>query len=203
MIYTPWHDVENFRPCAFAENPMALSSTMYVFTVRLADADRSVYETLTLRVAQHPSETAEYLITRVLAYCLEYTEGIAFSKGLSDPDDPTIAVRDLTGVLRTWIDIGAPEAARLHKASKAAGRVAVYAHRDVTPWFARIAGERIHRSEALEIHVVDRELVAALASRLERRLEFDLAVTDRNVYISVGDQTFSGVVELRRLPVTS
>jgi uncharacterized protein YaeQ len=179
---------------------MALSSTMYVFTVRLSDADRSVYETLTLRVAQHPSETPEYLVTRVLAYCLEFTEGIVFSKGLSDPDDPTIAVRDLTGVLRTWIDIGTPEAARLHKAGKAAGRVAVYCHRDVTAWLARIAGERIHRSEALEIHVMDREMVAALVSRLERRMEIDLAVTERNVYVSVADETFSGTVELRRLP---
>ena len=91
---------------------MALSATIYVFTVRLADADRGVYETLTLRMARHPSETAEFLLTRLLAYCLEYTEGIVFSKGLSDPDQPAIAVRDLTGVLQTWIDIGAPEAAR-------------------------------------------------------------------------------------------
>jgi len=60
---------------------MALSSTVYVFTVRLADADRGVYETLTLRVAQHPSESTDYLLTRLLAYCLEYTEGIAFSRG--------------------------------------------------------------------------------------------------------------------------
>jgi uncharacterized protein YaeQ len=173
---------------------------MYVFTVRLADADRSVYESLTLRVAQHPSETLEYLVTRVLAYCLEYTEGIAFSKGLSEPEEPAIAVRDLTGALQTWIDIGAPEAARLHKASKAARRVAVYAHRDVAPWFARIAGDRIHRSEAIEIHVIDRDLVAALASRLERRMDVDLSVSDRNVYFSVADDTYSGTVELRRLP---
>jgi uncharacterized protein YaeQ len=173
---------------------------MYVFTVRLADADRSVYETLTLRVAQHPSETLEYLVTRVLAYCLEYTEGIAFSKGLSDPDEPAIAVRDLTGILQTWIDVGTPEAARLHKASKSSRRVAVYAHRDVAPWFARIAGDRIHRSEAIEIQVIDRALVTALAARLERRMDVDLAVSDRTVYISVGDETYSGSIELRRLP---
>ncbi len=102
---------------------MGLSSTIYVFTVRLADADRNVYQTLTVRMARHPSETADYLLTRLLAYCLEYCEGIVFSKGLSDPDEPAIAVRDLTGTLLTWIDIGAPEAARLHKASKAARRV--------------------------------------------------------------------------------
>jgi uncharacterized protein YaeQ len=69
--------------------------------VRLADADRGVYETLNLRLAQHPSESAEFLVTRLLAYCLEYAEGIAFSKGLSDPDEPAIMVRDLTGAW-TW-----------------------------------------------------------------------------------------------------
>jgi uncharacterized protein YaeQ len=110
---------------------MALSATVYVFTVRLADADRNVHETLTLRVARHPSESAEYLLTRVLAYCLEYTAGITFSKGLADPDEPAIVVRDLTGALRSWIDIGNPEAGRLHKAGKAAPRVVVYVHRDM------------------------------------------------------------------------
>jgi len=178
---------------------MALSSTMYVFTVRLADADRGVYETLSLRVAQHPSEAAEYLITRVLAYCLEYAEGIGFSKGLSDPDEPTIAVKDLTGVLQSWIDIGAPDAARLHKAGKAARRVAVYAHREVTAWLARLEGERIHRAEALEIHVMDRDLVAALVARLERRMEFDLSVSEKTLYVSIGEETLTGTMDLRRL----
>ena len=178
---------------------MALSSTMYVFTVRLADADRGVYEALALRVAQHPSETPEFLIARVLAYCLEYAEGIAFSKGLSDPEEPAILVRDLTGALQTWIEVGMPEAARLHKASKAARRVVVYAHRDVQAWLARLAGERIHRAEELEIYAMDRELVAGLASRLERRMEFDLSVSERNLYVSLGDTTISGTVEERRL----
>jgi uncharacterized protein YaeQ len=178
---------------------MALSSTVYVFTVRLADADRAVYETLALRVAQHPSETPEYLIARVLAYCLEYAEGIAFSKGLSDPEEPAILVRDLTGALQTWIEVGLPEAARLHKAGKAARRVVVYAHRDVEPWLARLAGERIHRVDALEIYAVDRELVAGLVSRLERRMEFDMSVSERNLYVSLGDTNLSGTIEARRL----
>jgi uncharacterized protein YaeQ len=178
---------------------MALNSTMYVFTVRLADADRNVYESLTLRVAQHPSEAAEYLVTRVLAYCLEYAEGITFSKGLSDPEEPTIGVRDLTGVLQSWIDIGAPDAPRLHKAGKAARRVAVYAHREVTPWLARLAGERIHRAEALEIYVMDRDLVAGLVARLERRMDFDLSVSEKTLYVSMGEETLTGMVESLRL----
>ncbi len=172
---------------------------MYVFTVRLADADRAVYETLVLRVAQHPSETAEYLIARTLAYCLEYAEGISFSKGLSDPDEPAILVRDLTGVIQSWIEIGLPEAARLHKAAKAARRVVVYAHRDVESWMARIANERIHRAEAVEIYALDLSMVAELVARLERRMEFDLSVSERNLYVSLGETTLSGTVEARRL----
>ena len=172
---------------------------MYVFTVRLADADRAVYETLTLRVAQHPSESPEFLVARVLAFCLEYVDGIMFSKGLSDPEEPAILVRDLTGALQTWIEVGMPEAARLHKAGKAARRVVVYAHRDPEPWLARLEGERIHRVGSLEIYAVDRELVAGLVSRLERRLDFDLSVSERNLYVSLGDTTLSGTVEVRRL----
>jgi uncharacterized protein YaeQ len=180
---------------------MALGATVYNFTVRLADADRGVYETLNLRLARHPSETAEYLLTRLLAYCLEYTEGIAWSKGLSDPDEPAIAVRDLTGVLQTWIDIGAPEAARVHKAAKAARRVAVYAHREVASWLARLAGERIHKAGTVEVYEVERQFLAALAARLERRMEFDLSVAERTLYLSVGDATLTGTMTQHRLGI--
>jgi uncharacterized protein YaeQ len=128
---------------------VALTATVHVFTIDLADSDRSVYESLELRVARHPSESAEYLVTRVLAYCLEYADGIAFSKGLCDPDDPAIAIRDLTGTLRVWIDIGSPDAARLHRASKSAPRVVVFTHKDAAQLRRNLAGERIHRVEEL------------------------------------------------------
>ena len=93
---------------------MALTATIYNFDIDLADSDRGVYETIALRVAQHPSESDEYLIGRVLAYLLEYAEGIEFSRGVSDPDEPMIAIRDLTGRIQSWIDIGTPDGARLH-----------------------------------------------------------------------------------------
>src|SRR5262245_25156492 len=164
---------------------MPLGATLYTFDIDLADADRGVYETLSLRTARHPSESDEFLIARVLAYCLEYADGIAFSPGgLSDPDEPPIATRDLTGALTAWIDIGTPDAARLHRASKAAPRVAVYVHKDPAQWLRSLAGARIHRAEALEIHAFDRPLVNALSARLERRVAFALSVSDREVYAS-------------------
>ena len=75
---------------------MALTATIYNFDVDLADADRHVYESVALRVARHPSESDEYLIARLIAYLLEFAEGIEFSRGISSPEEPAIAVRDLT-----------------------------------------------------------------------------------------------------------
>jgi uncharacterized protein YaeQ len=153
-----------------------------------------------LRVARHPSESPEYLLARVLAYALEFTEGIAFSRGLSDPDEPPISVRDMTGAITSWIDIGAPDAARLHKASKAAPRVAVYVHKDPAQWLNRLAGERIHRVQAIEIWAFDRPLLADLIGRLERRMAFSLSVTDRELYLSIGSDILTGTVARHTIP---
>jgi uncharacterized protein YaeQ len=178
---------------------MALGATIYVFKIDLADADRGVYEPLELRVARHPSETEDHLLTRVLAYCLEYTEGIAFSNGLFDSDQPTIAVRDLTGSLRVWIDVGAPEAARLHRAAKLAPRVAIYTNKDAVQLAARLGAERIHRVEAMELYAVDRDWLASLAARLSRRMEFTLTVAERHLYVSLGEETLAGIIERVRI----
>jgi uncharacterized protein YaeQ len=145
-------------------------------------------------VARHPSESEDYLVARVLAYALEFTPGIAFSRGLSEPDEPAIAVRDLTGVMRAWIDVGLPDAPRLHKACKAAPRVAVYAHRDSAQWLARLAGERIHRAGALEIFTIDRTLIAAVVARLDRRMGFAMSVADREINLSFAGATLTGAV---------
>jgi uncharacterized protein YaeQ len=178
---------------------VALSATIYNFDIDLSDTDRHVYETVALRVARHPSESEEYLVTRVLAYLLELTEGLEFSRGVSEPDQPALAVRDLTGALTTWIDIGAPDAARLHKASKAAPRVAVYTHKDPAQFLRQLAGEKIHRPEALELYAIDRPLVAALVARLERRLAFSVSIAERELFVSIGADTLTGsVVSLTR-----
>lgn len=173
---------------------MALTATIYNFDIDLADADRGVYESLALRVACHPSESPEYLVTRVLAYLLEFTAGIEFSRGLSDPDEPGIAVRDLTGAIQVWIEIGSPDATRLHKASKAAPRVVVYTHKDPAQLAGRLAGERIHRAEAIELWAIDRALVSALAARLERRMAFAVSIAERELYLSIGADTLTGTV---------
>ena len=173
---------------------MALGATIYTFDIELADSDRAVYETLNLRVAQHPSETPDYLLTRVFAYCLEYSEGIGFSKGLSDPDEPAVFVRDLTGALQVWVDIGLPEPERLHRASKAAPRVAVYTHKEPAQWAERVRAAKIHRAEKLEAFAFDRVWLSTVSNRLERRMKFSLARSEGEIYLTLDTETLKTVL---------
>jgi uncharacterized protein YaeQ len=179
---------------------MALSATIYNFDIQLSDVDRGVYESLALRVARHPSETEEYLVTRVIAYCLEYAEGISFGKGLAEPDEPAITVRDMTGAVRVWIEVGAPDAERLHRASKASPRVAVYTQKDGAALARQLSGARIHRAESLEIYGVNRSLIDALVERLDRRTQLDLAITERHLYVTIAGETIDGSVDRFPLP---
>jgi uncharacterized protein YaeQ len=174
---------------------MALTATIYNFDIELADNDRNLYESLSLRIAQHPSEADEYLIARLFAYLLEYREGIEFSRGVSDPDEPTISVRDLTGRINTWIEIGTPDAARLHKASKAAEHVVVYCHKEGMQWLKGLAAAGIHRAGELQLYAIDRGLIAEMVARLDRRVAFSVSITDREIYLSIGADNLTGRVE--------
>ncbi|BEK95140.1 YaeQ family protein [Nocardia seriolae] len=179
---------------------MALNSTVHTVTVHLADVDRNVYEELELRVARHPSETAEYMLTRILAYCLEYEEGITFSDGgVSSTDQPPVLIRDLTGRLTTWIDVGAPDADRIHRASKLADRVAIYTHRDPAKVLAALPAKRIHRAETIPVYSFDRQFSDAGAALFDRRNELTLSVTDRHLFLELNGNPLSVDIEEHRL----
>jgi uncharacterized protein YaeQ len=176
---------------------MALTATMYRFTIQLSDVDRGVYETLDLRVAQQPSETLEYMLTRVLAWCLEYTEGIALTEGVAAGDEPAVLVRDLTGRITAWIEVGAPDAERLHRGSKLAGRVAIYTHRDPRIVLEQLAGKKIHGADEIPLYTFGRGFIETVAAILPRRASLSLTITERQLYLDVDDQSFSTTVEER------
>lgn len=162
---------------------MAQSSTVYTVTVDLSHVDRGVYETLDLRLARHPSETAEFLVTRLIAYCLEYEDGIAFGGGVSTDDEPAVLVRDLTGRITKWIEVGMPSAERVHRGHKLAGRAAVYTHREVRQVLAQLEGQGVHRAAAVPVYGLDRTVVEALAAALDRRTALTMNVMDGALYV--------------------
>lgn len=162
---------------------MALTSTVYTVTVDLSNVDRHVYTALDLKLARHPSETAEFLLTRLLAYCLEFEDGIAFGDGLSTADEPAVLVRDLTGRVTKWVDVGMPAADRIHRASKLAGRVAIYTHRDLRQVLALLDGQGIHRAAEIPVYAFDREVIETVAGGLDRRSALTLNVMDGQLYL--------------------
>jgi uncharacterized protein YaeQ len=94
-----------------------------------------------------------------------------------------------------WVDIGLPEPERVHRASKAAPRVAVYTHKDATLWVSRIRQARIHRAEKLEVFAFERTWLAAVVARLERRMKLSLARSESEIYLTVGGETLHTVLE--------
>jgi uncharacterized protein YaeQ len=179
---------------------MALTATIHTFMIELADIDRGVYETLDLRVAQQPSETTEYMLTRVLAYCLEYSEGIAFTEGVASGDEPAVLVRDLTGRITAWIEVGAPDADRLHRASKLANRVALYTHRNIAMVMEQLSARKIHRATDVAIFTFGDDFIEKVAAVIERRNKIALTITERQLYLDAGTQTFTTSIERHELP---
>lgn len=169
---------------------MALTATMHHIEVALSDVDRGVYESLDLRVAQHPSESMRYMLTRTLAYCLSYEEGIAFSKGgLSSTDEAPITIKDPTGVLMAWIDIGAPSAERLHKASKAARRVAIFTAAELSQLRKEAATKAIHKVDAIEVWRFEPKFLDDIIAKMERNTKLELTRNDGQLYVAIGGQT--------------
>jgi uncharacterized protein YaeQ len=170
---------------------MAIGSTTHTFDIELSHVDRGVYETFSVKTGRHPSESAEYLVTRVLAYALEFEEGISFTQGLHASEEPAVWIRDLTGQLVAWIEVGAPDPTRLHRASKAAARVAVYCHKDIEPWLRAVASHPVHAPERITALEVPRTLVSALVAALDRRTRLCVSVTDGELYVDAGGQALS------------
>lgn len=173
---------------------MAAGATIRTFEVQLADVDRGVYDELSLRVAQHPSETDLYLLTRVLAYCLEFEEGITFGGGISAVDEPAVLVKDLTGRVTAWIEVGAPDAGRLHTGSKLADRAAVYTHRDPQKVVAAWTGKPLHRAEDIVVRSFDPGFIDDASRALERRNDLTVSVSEQQLYLDLNGQSFSSAI---------
>jgi uncharacterized protein YaeQ len=178
---------------------VALTATIHNLDIDLADVDRGVYEKLMLRMARQPSETVEYMLMRVFAYCLEYGEGIQFTEGVAAGDEPAVLIRDLTGKITAWIEVGMPDPARLHRGLKLAGRAAIYTHRDARKLLKDLAAADIPRLADVPVYAFDRNMVEDIAALLTRRNRLSLSVTERELYLDVDGRAFNSAIVEHRL----
>lgn len=168
---------------------MSKGSTLFRFKISLSDIDRSFYETIDFRVAKHSSESEAYLITRILAYALSYEDGLEFTQGLSNPDDPAIRLPSPNGQLIQWIDIGNPTARRMHKASKAAKMVRIYTYKDPENLKREACGEEIHRAKEIEIFSLEPKFLEILSKTLSRDNEWVMIHNDGEIILTIDDET--------------
>ena len=178
---------------------MAQASTLYRFRIDLSDVDRGVYKALDFRVAMHPSETTQFLLTRVLAYALNAQDGLEFAPGgLSDPDEPCVRALDANGTIRLWIEVGKPSARKLHKASKAAQSVRIYTYKDPELVLAEIASGGIYRAERIEVYSFGSAFLDRIAVKLARDNSWSLLHHEGALTLGIGEHAEPG--EITRHP---
>ena len=169
---------------------MALKATILKAELNIADMDRGYYADHVLTLAQHPSENDERLMLRLCAYALYAHEYLAFTKGLSDPDEPDLWQKDLTGAIDLWIDMGQPDEKRVLKACGRSGQVVVLCYGNAAgPWWDGIEA-KLERARNLSV----RRFVVApgdstLASLVQRNMTLQCTVQDGQLWLSQGDRS--------------
>jgi uncharacterized protein YaeQ len=169
---------------------MALPSKLYRFKIELSDVPNERYQSLDFRVAQHPSESLNFLLTRVFAYALNFQDGIEFSAGgLSDPDQPCLRVVTATGDIRIWIEIGNSSAKKIHKASKASPKLKIYTYKDPKVLLNEMNSEEIFRKSEIEVHSIPASALERMAEKLKKENRWTMVVMEDNVMINGDDLT--------------
>ena len=180
---------------------MALKATIYKVDLQIADMDRNYYAEHALTLARHPSETDERLMVRVLMYALNAQEGIAFTRGLSEADEPEIWVKDLTGQLTLWIEIGQPDEARLRKACGRAEQVIAVCHSSSCQLWWKQIETKLTRIRNLTVLQLSTDSSQALAALTQRSMQLQCLVQDGEVWLSTDAQRVP--VVLNKLKVTA
>ncbi|RKF18797.1 YaeQ family protein [Alginatibacterium sediminis] len=165
---------------------MALKPTIYKMRVALSDLERNYYDALNLTVAQHPSETLERMMARMLAYCIHAQENLEFTKGLSAIEEPDIWARELDESISLWIEVGEPNVDKIKKASRIAKQVVVYTFNSKSNvWWQQEQGKMGYLKA--EVRQFDWSSIQSLAALVGRTMELSVTITGNSAYISVAE----------------
>jgi uncharacterized protein YaeQ len=175
---------------------MALPPTIYKAAINLADLDRQIYQQLNLTVARHPSETADRMVARLLAYALCFEDGLSFTKGISAGDEPDLWCKGPDGRITLWIEVGLPDPQRLLKASRHVEQaILLLAGSGRRRWEASHLG-KLTAVANLKLLAVEQPFIDQLVERLERGISWNITVTEGTVYLEVAGTTLESQLTL-------
>ena len=166
---------------------MALKSTIYKATLQVADMDRNYYADHALTIACHPSETAERMMVRTLAFALNAHQALAFGKGLSDVEEPDLWRRDLTGVVELWIEVGQPEEKWILKACGRAHQVVVYAYGSRAALWWQQMGPRLAKARNLRVIGIAPDAAQALGKLAARNMQLQCTIQEGDIWLRDAD----------------
>ncbi len=177
---------------------MALKATIFRAAVQIADMDRNYYQDHALTIARHPSETDERMMARLLAFALHANDMLAFGKGLSTEDEPDVWEKDLTGSIRTWIDVGQPDERRIRKACGRADQVFVYTYgpNDRNVWWDEVL-DKFEKLRNLTVLKLPSAATRALAKLADRNMRLNCTIQEGQAWLA--DDKGSVLVELEPL----
>ena len=173
---------------------MAKPSTIYRANIQLSDIDRGLYESLQVTVAQHPSETEERLLVRLLAYALFYEPELTFTKGVGAGDEPDLWLKGPDGRVKLWIEVGLPDAERLIKASRHAEHVALCAFGSAQSVWLKQQLPTLSGVANLTIISLEQPFLQSLTARLQRSISWSLTVTEGILYLNIDGDTLESAV---------
>jgi len=163
---------------------VALKPTIFKCNISISDLNRDYYDSLQLTVAQHPSETVERMMARVLAYCINADEHLVFTKGLSSVDEPDIWLKSLDGQISLWVDMGEPDAERIKKASRLAREVKVYSFNSKSDVWWSQGKDKFSALDASFFQFKWQE-IQALAALVTRTMDMSVTITGDSAYIAL------------------
>jgi len=180
---------------------MALPATVYKVQLSLSDTDRHVYDDFPLTLARHPSETEERLMVRLLAFALHADEHLQFTRGLCADDEPELWLKDPTGTVQLWIEVGLPDEKRLRKACGRADQVVLYSYggHAARLWWERNAAQ-LGRFGNLTVREIPEAASRALAGMASRSLKLQVTIQDGQVWLDDGAATLEIAPEVRHAP---
>jgi uncharacterized protein YaeQ len=169
---------------------MALKATIFKAELHVADMDRNYFQTHSLTIARHPSETDERMMMRVLAFALHADDALVFGKGLSSDEEPDLWLKDLTGAIDKWIDVGEPDEKIIRRACGRAETVFIYTYglRNADGWWDANRGT-LDRITNLTIANVPQAASVLLAKLADRTMELQCTIQERQVWLTNGNLT--------------
>jgi uncharacterized protein YaeQ len=171
---------------------LAIKATIFKAELQVADMDRGYYGSHSLTIARHPSETDERMMVRMLAFAIHAHERLEFGKGISTDEEPAVWLKDLTGSIESWIDVGLPDERLLRKASGRAREVDLYLYGGSAAdiwWKANAA--TLERLNNLCVWNLPQVATKALAGLAARSMTLSATIQDGQAWMASNDGSVS------------